>query len=330
MLAIVKLSLPIIGVFFLHQAFAQTPPMLVGPAFSNINHVVTMPDDWAQQPINRKDHPAGTDLVLSLDQYMYPSLLPLINQFASQKGLNIVIKEGTCGISAGKLKDRKADIAGFCCPPGETDRLPGLKFHTLAIASIALLVHPKNPISNVSFEQAQGLYQGKIERWGELTTKESGFNRRVRPVARLHCKPRPGHWRLLLNDESLFTSRLHDVSSISDMVRSVSTLKSSIGYEILMMVKEHNGVVKTININGQSPHNKTALLNGNYPLYRTFSMTSWSDSAAQNKQVAELINYLYKNLDRLDPQFGFIPRNDLVKAGWKFHGDELIAAPNKN
>ena len=75
---------------------------------------------------------------------------------------------GPCGISRGLLFRKTVDIGGFCCPPGRTDRLPGLRFHTLAIAAIALFVHPDNTIEDLTLSQARDLYRGEITDWSRL------------------------------------------------------------------------------------------------------------------------------------------------------------------
>ncbi len=62
--------------------------------------------------------------------------------------------------------------------PGATDRLPGVRFHTLGIAAIAFLVHPQNPIDNISTEQVRRIFKGEIYDRFELgtgTLKEKRF-----------------------------------------------------------------------------------------------------------------------------------------------------------
>ncbi len=298
-----------------------------GPAFSDHHHRENMPKAWQDKSIRYDKLSADIDLAITLDQHLYPALLPLIKQYATQHRLKVAVEEGTCGISAGALLDKKVDVAGFCCPAGETDRLPGLRYHTLGIASLALLVHPQNPVSDVTLEQAQGLYMGKIGNWRML---DAGFDQPVLAVARLHCKNRPGHWRLLLDNADFFSPVVREVSTIPDMLQVTAERNNTLGYETLWMARLNaEGKVKALKINGASPADDDALLAGRYPLYRTYNITTWSEPKLRKPHAQELVTYLYEHFDEVEKKYGLISSQRLRQAGWQFAGDELIAAPHK-
>ena len=228
--------------------------------------------------------------------------------------------------------DKSADMGGFCCPPGLTDRLPGLKFHTLGIASLALLVHPENPIDNISLEEARKVYQGYIYKWSEVKSdKRTNLpDQLIRPIGRLHCKLRPGHWRLLLDNEDLFSPDLQEIGSIDDMIKSVSINRAAIGYEALWMVRRYRemGEVKILKIDGLSPDDPVRLVSGEYPLYRTFNITTWEGEGIANPKAQRLVSHLLKEAGSLPGKFGIVPVSRLRKANWKFKGDELVGEPD--
>lgn len=109
-----------IAIIILLTSWARSEVLqdLRGEAFSNPNIQLDMPDDWKQQPVKYDKWAGNVNLAITLDQHMYPALLPLIKKYARQNNLNIAVNEGTCGISAGLLVRKAVDIAGFCCPPG--------------------------------------------------------------------------------------------------------------------------------------------------------------------------------------------------------------------
>ena len=302
-----------------------------GVAFSDPGRSEVLPDRWLKQSIQYRDVPAGSDLVITLDQHLYPALVPIIKDFARQNKLQIAVQEGTCGVSAGALLDKKVDIGGFCCPAGSADRLPGLKFHTLGIAALALITHPDNPEKNMSLDMARQIFSGGIASWNQLQTSAKNSvanNRPIQPLARLHCKNRPGHWKLILPDEDHFSPLTHEISSIPDMIQRVAGYSNSIGYETLWMTRLHNKYpVKTIQINGNAPEDNQALLDGRYPFYRSYNITSWDSDETSKPIVAELIGYIYSRFDSLDTKYGFISSDKLRKANWKFNGDELVSSP---
>jgi ABC-type phosphate transport system substrate-binding protein len=300
-------------------------------AFTDYTKRIDMPKTWLQQSIKYDDNIGEVELSISLDQQLYPALLPLINKYADEKNIKIHVKEGTCGTSAKALKEKSADIAGFCCPPSETDRLPTLKFHTLGLMPLHIIVNPKNPINNLSLKQVRQIFGGEIFRWSQIkdTNKQNiKFNRIINVIGRLHCLQRPGHWRLLLDNEDLFSPRMLDVGSITDMITEVANQSSAIGYEVSSMIDFYTSKlgrpVKTIAIDGIYPNDNNKISNGNYPFYRTYNITTWESKHNKNQYAQDLITYLIKHSKNLDTIKNFIHVSELRVAGWKFHENELI------
>ena len=312
----------------------DTNEELRGAAFTEPTKIFEMDTDWLKKPITYDTSIENADLVITLGQHLYPIAEPIIKKYAKEHGLKIFINEGTCGISAGMLSRKAADIGGYCCPPGETDRLPGLKFHTVGIAALALFVNHSNPIDNVSIEQARQIFSGEISRWSEIkiASGEKGSNRRIQPVARLHCKLRPGHWRLLLANEDLFSPSIQEVGAIQDMIEQVSRNPMAIGYETMTSIyryhpNEKEFKVKALKINGYAHNEPSDLLNGNYPLYRVLSLTTWEGENIQNPHAQKLVDHLIQKVKGFDSKLGIVPVSQIRKAGWKFYGNELNGEP---
>lgn len=327
-----KLALFIFSGFFLLISFhVDAAEKLWGEAFSNTETVVKMPEGWADKPIVPDSTAEKADLSITLDQHLYPALLPLIKKFAAEENIKISVKEGTCGISAGMLARRQVDIGGFCCPPGSADRLPGLKFHTLGIASIAILVNKKNPIDNLSENEVRDIFQGKIFNWNELKNSkgEKGPNIQIRTIGRLHCKARPGHWRLILDNEDLFSPRMIEVGSIADMMSQIEKDEGAVGYEVLWNIHRHGkeGSVAALKINGIDPGDMDALKKFKYPFYRAYNVTTWINGKAKNPFALRFIKYIKKNIDTIDPQHKISAASDLVAEGWRFTEEELAGTP---
>ncbi len=235
---------------------------IAGNAFSNPALTWQMPPGWELQTVRPEAAAANADLVVVLDQQLHPPLLPLIKAFATEHHLEIAVSAGTCGISAGLLSRKAADVGGFCCPPARSDRLPGLRFYTLGIAAVALITTPRAPVDSLSLQQARSIFGGEVTDWSALANRNSHERPRpIHPIARLHCKLRPGHWRLLLDSEELFSADLLEVGTIQDMVTSVSRDPLAIGYETLWMVRQYAnaGRVKTLRLNGFGPTTKRPL-----------------------------------------------------------------------
>ena len=294
--------------------------------FSDPAITAPVPDDWESKPIQHQDKYPDADLVISLGQQTHPLFYDLIGDYAKANNLKIVVVEGTCGITSGRLLKKNVDVGAFCCPPGKNDRLPGLKFYSLGIAPIGLIVHPDNPLQNVSSQQAKEIFEGQISQWSEI---DPANDKLIKPIGRLHCKTRPGHWRSLLESGDDFSPRLFEVGVIPDMISQVSRNASSIGWETPLMVDFHQkvGDVKVLNIDGHAPSDLEYVLTGKYPLYRSYSLAAWTTKNKTNEAAAKLIAYLQQYIEDKHEEISFIPVSRLRAAGWRFLGEELVGEP---
>lgn len=319
-------------VFPIGASLAADPRSLQAEPFADPDHLLTMPDAWLKSGITHDEAVKDADLVVNLDQSEYLIFDPVIKEWAKEKNLNVFVNSGTCGVSNRGLLQKSIDVASFCCPPGDEDRLPGIRFHTVGVTPLALIVHPENPVSSVTLAEAQKLFTGEIQHWAGLKDGEGRVadDQIVQPISFIHCKKRPGHWRLLLDNEDLFSVRSVNVVSIEEMVAHVVRNNRAIGWEIpWFALKYHKGIgdVKILNLDGMDPLNLDFLAQGAYPLYRTFNLTTWTDSAAKNDKADELVRYLVDYTEKQGAEYWIVPSSRLKKAGWKFRESELVGMP---
>ncbi|GAB0057636.1 hypothetical protein SIID45300_01968 [Candidatus Magnetaquicoccaceae bacterium FCR-1] len=288
---------------------------------------------WVAQPIRPDRWGQGGDLVIMLDQQIHQLLLPTITRYAHANQLDIRVREGTCGTSAGLISRKAVDIAGFCCPPGKSDRLPGLTFHTLGVASIAILLHPDNPIGDLTIPQVKEIFQGQHRQWTQISDRSGQIGPAwdIQPIGRLHCKLRPGHWRALLPDPDDFSPRMEEVGTIADMLQRILAQRGAIGYETLWHVDRfrQNGRAKPVVLDGIAPNDVAALTEGRYPLYHVFNVTIWEGEGVVNPHARELVRHLDQAIEAMDPSLTMIPASTLRQAGWIFRGEELIGEPER-
>ncbi len=327
-------------ILFIHVAcllivatWAEGGDSLKGKAFTEPAFVQQMPSGWEEKPIIHNPAAGQIDLAVTLDQHLYQLLPRAIDEYGGAHGLRIAVSEGTCGITAGKLVRKTVDVGGYCCPPGKTDRLPGLRFHTMGILPLQILVHVDNPIDNITLQQAREIFRGKIYRWSEIKDSQGqpGPDLVIQTIGRLHCKIRPGHWRLLLDNEDLFGPRLQEVGTIPDMISLVANSQDAVGYEVGMMAeryRSHEGSVKALAIDGWEP-TMDNLLAGRYPFYRTLNLTTWEGESVKNPEADKLVEYLLALDDQLAGQVGLVSALSLRKQGWQFRGNELVGEPGK-
>lgn len=307
------------------------------PTFSDPNKLSPVSQKWKDLAFKHDKIYPNADLVVALGQQSYPIFHKLILDYAKNNNLKIVVKPGTCGITASRLRKKSADIGAYCCPPALSDRLPGLVFHSLGISPIALIVHPDNPLTNISSKQAREVFRGTTSRWTQLAeNKKDSLQNLIKPIGRLHCKIRPGHWRGLLNNEDQFSPRLFEVGVIPDMISQVSRNTGAIGWEVPLMVSYHKqkGRVKMLKIDGHAATDLDYVLSGKYPLYRSYSLTTWEGNTGNKNEKSKvhaqkLVQYLQQHIEKNHTDVSYIPPSKLRRAGWKFKNDELIGEPPK-
>ncbi len=313
-------------------------------AFGDVAHRVNMDAEWQNRAVKHDAKLGEVDLVVSLGQITYPALHQFVADYAKQKGLKIVIQPGSCGVSAKKISRKTIDVGAYCCPPGKTDRLPGIEFHTIGISPIALITHPDNALSGLTLKDARKIFSGDIVKWSEVpltasrSVSRSGSSKNkiklpqgnIQPVVRLHCKKRPGHWHHLLESDDMFSRHVREVGVIPDMVKEVAEMKSAIGFETeyMLEVYKKQGKVKVLMIDGHLPSDLQQLLSATYPFYRTFSLTTWTGTERSHQLSRELVDSIKKHIEVEGRKYDMIPSSKLRLAGWKFKGDELIGEPD--
>jgi len=301
---------------------------LRGKAFSNPSYTVPLSEKWQKQSIKYPASFGQVDLAIALNQQLTIPLAPLINEFAKQKGVKVKILNTTCGSAAGHMNNKRVDIASFCCPAGKKDRVPGIKFHTLGIHPVVFFVHPDNPVEEVSLAQLREIYQGDIEHWSLL----GGNQTKIEIAGPLHCKKRPGHWKLMLSNEDEFSPKFLNLG-MADSVKQPALNRQIISFESFLSAQRFwndmdvaKSKIKALKVDGYSPEDANNLLNGNYPLYRVFNFTTWEENGLENKYASELIAYLINEVEKGNGM-DLLPAAKLRKAGWKFNGNELIGEP---
>jgi len=334
MVGFILLVLPWFVITVPTQAWGEmdAPSVLKGQPFSNPEEISQQTQEWIEQPIRYRDKDAGVDVALLLDQNIYPGLTPLVEEFAKANHIKVSVREGTCGPAAEGVLRKEVDVGGSCCPAAKSDRLPGLVWHTIGISPLAMLVNASDPVDHLTSEQVRKIFQGKLTRWSQIPEVGNLFSKDIpiRPITRLHCKTRPGHWRLILDNEDMFGPRTNEVGSILDMVIHVGKNPGSLGYvENWQIVQEpkNRDLVKVIKIDGTDPRDANAVSSGHYPFYWVYNVSTWTAANTSNPKAHALVQFLMNNAGRINPDHHVVPAAALRKAGWKFKEDELIGEP---
>lgn len=184
------------------------------------------------------------------------------NPTGSGSGITAV-QEGTCdiGLSSRALKDE--------------EKSAGLKETVLAYDGIAIIVHPDNPVSDLSVEQIAKLYTGEITNWKDV----GGNDAEIVLIGREAGSGTRDGFESITDTKDACQYR-QELTSTGDVITTVSSNPDAIGYASLASVKD---TVKALTVNGVVP-SEASVKDGSYVVQRPFVLvtkdgTKLSDSA---------------------------------------------------
>ena len=178
------------------------------------------------------------------------------NPTGSGSGIKAVL-EGRCdiGLSSRNLKDEeKAD---------------GLTETVLAYDGIAMIVHPENPVSDLTLEQIAAIYTGEITNWNEV----GGRDGEIVLIGREAGSGTRDGFESITGTEDACKYR-QELTSTGDVITTVAGNPNAIGYASLASVKNS---VKAISVGGVAPSEAT-IKDGSYAVQRPFVLVTKTDA----------------------------------------------------
>ena len=174
------------------------------------------------------------------------------NPTGSGAGITAV-QEGTCdiGLSSRALKDE--------------EKSAGLKETILAYDGIAIIVHPDNPVSDLTIEQIAQLYTGEITNWKDV----GGNDAEVVLIGREAASGTRDGFESITGTKEKCQYR-QELTSTGDVITAVSQNPDAIGYASLASIKDS---VKALNVDGVTPSEAT-VKDGSYKVQRPFVLVT--------------------------------------------------------
>ena len=174
------------------------------------------------------------------------------NPTGSGSGITAV-QEGTCdiGLSSRALKDE--------------EKAAGLKETILAYDGIAIIVHPDNPVSDLTLEQIAKLYTGEITNWKDV----GGNDAEVVLIGREAASGTRDGFESITGTKDACQYR-QELTSTGDVITAVSQNPDAIGYASLASIKD---TVKALNVDGVTPGEAT-VKDGSYKVQRPFVLAT--------------------------------------------------------
>lgn len=190
------------------------------------------------------------------------------NATGSGSGIKAV-QEGRCdiGLSSRSLK--------------EDEKSSGLTETVLAYDGIALIVHPDNPVTDLSLEQIADIYTGVITNWSQAGGNDSEIVLIGREAS---SGTRDGFESITgTADACLYRQEL---SSNGDVIATVAGNPNAIGYASMAAIKD---TVKVLSVDGVAPSEDT-VRDGSYAVQRPFVLVT-RDGTALSESAQKFFDY---------------------------------------
>ncbi len=201
-------------------------------------------------------------------------------------GIHIDLQGGGATKGIRKVAAGEIDIGGSCRYqiPG-SQREQAALFYPIAWDALVVIVHPSNPVSNITLDQIRGLYLGKITNWKELGGDDAAIKLYVRE-GKISGVGRALRKLVFADFSQDFVSENRTRSS-GPLEKAVEQDPHAIGITGISSARKRN--VSFLSLNGQEP-TIGSIKRGQYFLYRPLYLVA-NPSSQNYPAVMQFIDY---------------------------------------
>jgi len=240
----------------------------------------------------------------TIGEELAPRLIAEYKKDHKDAAFDLEFKGSSFGIGA--LMGGYCDIAGSSKPVSKEQqeiaqmRDVQIKEYILGTYTVSILVNAANPVSNLSSNQVQGLFTGKIQNWKEVGGPDAPVHLYLRdPVSGTYI----GFKELAMGFQDYGDQHVQLFTSYLGIADAVAKDPNGIGYAGLDQV-QHAGT-KAVSVDGVAPSVET--VNGKkYPYARTLRF--YTDSAKESAKTKDFINYVLGDGQKVMVQMGYAPK----------------------
>lgn len=232
------------------------------------------------------------------------SVQPLAEELAQafmskNPGVKIFVQGGGSGAGITGAINGTADIGNSSRELKPEEASTGIYETVIAKDGIAMIVHPSNPVKNLSVEQLQKIYLGEISNWKEV----GGPNLRIALVNREAGSGTRGAFEEIVMGKMAdkMSSKTLVQASTGAVQQTVAVTKEAIGYISLGSLDPK--AVKALQVNGVAATERN-VSNGTYPLWRPFLMLT---KAAPNGVTKAFLDWILSKEGQKIVAQDFIP-----------------------
>lgn len=182
-----------------------------------------------------------------------------------------------------------------------------LEFTPIGSEGFVFFVNSKNPIENITVEQIQDIYSGKLTEWSQLGVDGLG---EIKAFQRDEGSGSQTRLQKLMEGKDLMTPPTSDIAvGMGEIIKQAADYKNhknAIGFSFRFYSTEmvKNDQIKLLSINGVAPDIKN-IENGSYPLSGNFYVVTRKDKTENTGKLLEWI--LSEQAQLLIEKTGYTP-----------------------
>lgn len=203
--------------------------------------------------------------------------------FEQREGITVTYNPTGSGAGIAAVAEGRCNIGLSSRSLKAEEEAQGLKGTVLALDGIAIIVHPENPIQDMSLETLADVYTGKITNWKEL----NGADEEIVLIGREGGSGTRDGFESITGTKEQCKYR-QELTSTGDVITTVAGNPAAIGYASLASVKN---TVKALSIDGVAPSEQT-VLSGEYAVQRPFLLVTKGDKTALPESAQAFFDFV--------------------------------------
>lgn len=238
---------------------------------------------------------------------------PIADAFAetfknNYSNLDVTVKKTGSGDGAAALVDNRCDIAIMSRFMKESEFKQAVEngvfpvAHVVAMDGVCVVVHPSNPVKEMTTEQVMDIYLGKITNWNQL----GGPDLKIVAISRDTSSGTYETFHKLVMDGNEMAPGVEYVNSNPQAHSRVSTTAGAVGYVGIGFL---DSKVKAVKLDGIMPSRDT-ILSGAFPVARPLFMFTNGYPAMGSMTYKFCTFYLTELGQEIIEAKGFVPVTD--------------------
>ncbi len=240
------------------------------------------------------------------------TVLPLAQKeaevFMKKNKGRITVIGGGSGVGIASLLDGTTDVAMSSRKIKMDEKIKlqetgkAVTEHTIAYDALAIVVHPGNKVSQLTREQVEGIFTGKIKNWSEV----GGEDLKITPYSRESSSGTYEFFKENVLKKKNYAANCLSMPATGAIVQSVSQTKGAIGYVGYAYVEKEVKALKVSYDKGKTfvgPSVETAK-NKTYPIVRPLYFYTLNPTSAYIKSFIEFI--LSNEGQKIVDQVGYV------------------------